>query len=143
MTIETLKSNFWQEIAEIDNPFMARVCRCAGYDVYGELLNRARYTEYLFLILTGRRPTGEATRMLEILAIALANAGPRDPMTHAAMSAGVGGSTRAACLMAALAVGAGQSGGARELVLAMELFAKALTHLSAWKNVLAQGFHRP
>ena len=50
------------------------------------------------------------------LALALANPGPRDPMVHAAMCGGVGGSHAAASLIAALAVGAGQSGGAREVL---------------------------
>jgi citrate synthase len=62
--------------------------------------------------------------MLDTLAVALANPGPRDPMVHAAMCGGVGGSQAAASLMAALAVGAGQSGGARDVYLAMRAWAQ-------------------
>ncbi|MDH4273648.1 MAG: citryl-CoA lyase, partial [Gammaproteobacteria bacterium] len=143
MKLETVKSEFWQEVPEPDDPFGARICRCAGYDVYGELIQRASYIEVLYLIFCGERPTREAARMLQILAIALANPGPRDPMVHAAMSAGVGGSTHAACLMAALAVGAGQRGGARELVLAMEMFAVAGVDVVAWRAQFARGYARP
>lgn len=69
--------------------------------------------------------------------MALANPGPRDATVHAAMCGGVGGSTSASCLMAALAVGAGASGGAREVYLAMQDWLARGTDLSLWQGGLA------
>ncbi len=72
--------------------------------------------------------------LLEALAVALANPGPRDPAVHAAMCGGVGGSTAASCLIAALAVGAGQLSGGREVFLAMEAWKACGTDLDAWQR---------
>jgi citrate synthase len=58
--------------------------------------------------------------VLEALAVALANPGPRDPSVHAAMCGGVCGSTAASSLIGALATGAGQHTGAREVFRAMQ-----------------------
>jgi len=143
MTQETIRSARWQEEPETDNAFAAHTCRCAGYDVYGELLTRASYVDYLFLLFCGERPTPAQSLLLQRLAVALANPGPRDASIHAAMSAGVGGSTRASCLMAALAVGAGQHGGARELVLALQLWSECGTNLELWRAAGHRGFKQP
>ncbi|HEV7915060.1 MAG TPA: citryl-CoA lyase, partial [Albitalea sp.] len=70
-------------------------------------------------------------------AVALANPGPRDPAVHAAMCAGTGGSTAASSLMAALAVGAGQYSGAREVLLAMGAWAECGNDLAAWRQRIA------
>lgn len=131
-TKEAIHTRIWEEIPEADNPFAAALCRCAGYDVYGELLGGASWPEYLYLLFKLERPTQAQARLLEGLAIALANPGPRDPSVHAAMSGGVGGSTHASCLMAALAVGAGQVGGAREIPLAMACWRECGTDLPVW-----------
>lgn len=129
---EVIHSKIWREVAEGDNPFAAATCYCSGYDVYGELLGRASWIEYLYLLFTRERPTAAQARLLEGLAVALANPGPRDPSVHAAMSAGVGGSTHASCLMAALAAGAGQLGGAHEVAIAMEYWQLCGQDLGAW-----------
>lgn len=127
-----IHSQIWEEDAEPDNPFAATACYCRGYDVYGDLLGKARYIEYLYLLFKGERPTPQATAALEILAVALANPGPRDPSVHAAMAAGVGGSTAASALMAALASGAGSCGGAREVFLALEAWMERGSDLKMW-----------
>jgi citrate synthase len=75
----------------------------------------------------------QQAKLLEGLAIALANPGPRDAAVHAAMCGGVGGSTSASCLMAALAVGAGASGGAREVFNAMQDWQTRGTDLALWQ----------
>ena len=129
---ESIRPRIWEETAEADNPFAAAACYCSGYDVYGELLGRASFSEYLYLLFMRERPGREQAQLLETLAVALANPGPRDASVHAAMSAGVGGSTHAACLMAALAAGAGTLGGAREVLLAMEAWQACGTDLAAW-----------
>ena len=133
MNEESIHTRIWQEEAEPDNAFAAASCHCHGYDVYGDLLVHASWIEYLFLLFRGEAPTPEQARLLEGLAIALANPGPRDAAVHAAMCGGVGGSTSASCLMAALAVGAGASGGAREVLLAMEDWLERGTDLALWQ----------
>ena len=99
---ETIRSKIWEEIPEEDNPFVAKACYCSGYDVYGDILPKASWSEYLYLLFKRERPAPAQAKLLEKLAIALANPGPRDHSIHAAMCGGVGGSTYAACLMAAL-----------------------------------------
>ncbi len=133
MTQATLTSRLWDEEAEADDPFAARTCYCSGYDVYGEILAQGSYIEYLFLLFRRERPNRQQARALDVLAIALANPGPRDPAVHAAMGAGVSGSPAAAALMSALAVGAGSSGGAREVLLAMERWRRCGADLAAWE----------
>jgi citrate synthase len=134
--MEVIHSDFWQEQAEPDNPFAAARCFAGGYDVYGELLHKASWIEYLWLLFRGERPTKGQAIQLERLAIALANPGPRDHSIRAAMNGGVGGSTSAACLMAALGVGAGQFGGAHEVALAMYCWQQCGENLEKWTDCL-------
>lgn len=129
---ETIRTRIWQEEPEPDNPFAAAVCRCHGYDVFGDLLGKAGWIEYLFLLFRGEAPTAAQARLLEDLAITLANPGPRDASVHAAMAGGIGGSTAAACLTAALAVGAGGSSGAREVRRFMACLSEWGTDLAVW-----------
>ena len=135
--METIHTRIWQEEAEADNPFAAASCHCHGYDVYGEMLGHASWIEYLFLLFRGEAPSAQQASLLEGLALALANPGPRDAAVHAAMCGGVGGSTSASCLMAALAVGAGASGGAREVYIAMQDWQSRGTDLALWQTGLA------
>lgn len=134
---EVIHTRIWSEEPEPDNPFATRAAFCRGYDVYGEMLGRSRWVEMLTLLFRDEAPTQAEADLLEALAIALANPGPRDPAVHAAMCGGVGGSPSAACLMAALAVGAGQYAGGREVFLAMEAWNACGTDLKAWRQRLA------
>lgn len=136
-TRETIRTRIWLEEPEPDNPFASRAAYCHGYDVYGEMLGRARWVEMLYLLFRGEAPSGMQTELLEALAVALANPGPRDPAVHAAMCGGVGGSTAASCLIAALAVGAGQLAGGREVFLAMAAWEACGTDLAAWQRQFA------
>ncbi len=133
---ETIRSKIWGEVAEENNPFAAAACYCSGYDVYGDLLGKASWIEYLYLLFSGERPTAQQARLLEDLAIALANPGPRDHSVRAAMNAGVGGSTYASCLMAGLAVGAGQLGGAHEVAIAMGYWVECGESSPKWHDRL-------
>ena len=135
--MDTIHTRIWQEEPEPDNAFAAASCHCHGYDVYSELLGNASWIEYLYLMFRGEAPTQQQAKLLEGLAIALANPGPRDAAVHAAMCGGVGGSTSASCLMAALAVGAGANGGAREVYFAMQDWLARGTDLSLWKTGLS------
>jgi citrate synthase len=131
--MQYLQSRIWLEEPEPDNPFAARAAFCHGYDVYGEMIGRARWADMIHLLFRGEAPSPSAALALDILAVALANPGPREPSVHAAMCGGVGGSVAAASLMAALAVGAGSLGGAREVALAMEGWRACGKDLEAWK----------
>jgi len=117
-----IRTRIWLEEPEADNRFATRIAYCHGYDVYGELLGQAGWIDMLYLLFRGQAPSLDQARLLEVLAVALANPGPRDPSVHAAMCGGVAGSTAAASLMAALSVGAGRLGGAREVFDAMNIW---------------------
>lgn len=133
---ENIHSSIWYEEAEADNPFLAKACYCSGYDVYGELLHQASWAEYLYLLFKLEKPTDWQAQLLERLMIALANPGPRDYSVRASMSAAAGGSTAASTLIAALAVGAGQAGGAREVYMAMHKWLECGLNLDVWRKSL-------
>lgn len=135
---EKFFSKIWGEEAEADDPFTAARCVCAGYDVYGDLLGKITWIEYLYLLFRQQPPDKHAAFQLNNIAIAIACQGPRDLATQAATSAAAGGSPLASCLMAALAVGAGQYGGGREIFLCIEQWEKFGQDLSAWKSFLEQ-----
>jgi len=136
--IEQITTKIWREIPEPDNPFAAASCFCGGYDVYGDLLQNASYIDYLYLLFKQQQPTPEQSALLQGLAIALANPGPRDHSVRAAMSAGVGGSTHASALIAAIAVGAGNLGGSREVFHALEYWQQCQTSLKSWEQLIKQ-----
>lgn len=129
---DEIHTRVWLEEAEPDNRFATRAAHCHGYDVYGQMLGHARWVELLYLLFRGEAPSPAQADLLEALALALANPGPRDAAVHAAMCGGVGGSPAAASLIAALAVGAGRHGGAREVFDAMSAWRTCGTDLAAW-----------
>ena len=130
-------SHFWQEVAEAADPYQSRLSRCAGYDVYGDLLGRISWPEYLYLLLRHELPPAPHATALQDLAVALANAGPREPAVRAAINGGAGGSTFAACLMSALAVGAGRNGGAREVFTQVQLYQRHGQDRLRWPSLPA------
>ena len=132
--IEKITTKIWRETAEPDNPFAAASCYCSGFDVYGDLLKQASFIDYLYLLFKLEPPNPQQSALLEGLAIALANPGPRDHSVRAAMSAGVGGSTHASSLIAALSVGAGNLGGAREVFYALDHWQRCDTSLEKWQQ---------
>jgi citrate synthase len=136
MSETPIRTRLWLEEPQADDPFTADAAFCHGYDVYGEMLGRAGWADMIHLLLRGEAPTAAQGRLLDALAVALANPGPRDPMIHAAMCGGVGGSTAASTLMATLAVGAGQLGGGREIFLAMARWKACGTDFDAWEKHL-------
>ena len=133
---EVVRTRIWLEEPEPDNAFATRKAYCHGYDVYGEMLGHVRWVDMLYLLFRGQAPDAAQATLLEALAVALANPGPRDPSVHAAMCAGVGGSPAASALMAALAVGAGQHTGAREVFHAIGLWDACGDELTAWLEQL-------
>ena len=135
---EYVRTRIWLEEPEPGNQFVTRAAYCHGYDVYGEMLGKARWVEMLYLLFRGEAPTSAEADLLETLAVALANPGPRDLSVHAAMCGGTCGSTAASALMAALAVGAGGLSGGREVFLAMQAWVNCDTDLDDWKRYLTQ-----
>tara|TARA_R110002049_G_scaffold182042_1_gene349738 strand:+ start:14184 stop:14975 length:792 start_codon:yes stop_codon:yes gene_type:complete len=129
---EVIHTKIWQEKASADNPFVADKCFCSGYDVYGELLNKASWFEYIWLLFKLEKPQKWQVKLFEKIAIAIANPGIRDYSVRAAMNAGVGGSTSASTLMAALAVGAGQLCGARDVYSAVLNWEECKYDLTKW-----------
>jgi citrate synthase len=117
--ISPIHTSIWLEEPEPHDPLATRAAHCHGYDVYADVLGQARWADMIYLLLRGEAPSPRQAALLDALAVALCNPGPRDPAVHAAMCGGVGGSTAAACLIAALGVGAGQCGGARDVALCM------------------------
>ncbi len=128
---ESIHTRIWLEEPEPDNPFATKAAYCHGYDVFGQMLGHSRWVDMLYLLFRGEAPGAAQAELLEALAVALANPGPRDQSVHAAMCGGVAGST-AAALMAALSVGAGRYGGAREVFDAMAIWTQAGNDLAAW-----------
>ncbi|WP_367026677.1 citryl-CoA lyase [Methylococcus sp. ANG] len=137
MSDDFIHTRIWREDPEADNPFATRAAYCHGYDVFGEMLGKARWVEMLYLLFRGEAPSNTEANLLEALAVALANPGPRAPSVHAAMCGGTAGSPAASALMAALAVGAGNLSGGREVRLAMEAWATCGVDLEVWRNRLA------
>jgi citrate synthase len=139
-----LRSTIWLEEPEPSNAFACRTAYCHGYDVYGQMLGNAGWAEMVYLLFRGEAPSRAQASALDLLAVALANPGPRDAGVHAAMCAGVSGNPAAAALMAALAVSAGGAGGAREVYRAMQVWASSGKDLDAWKRSLReQTWRRP
>ncbi len=132
----TITTAIWQEIPDTEDPMQAGVCYCAGYDVYQDLLGKITWIEYLFLLFRRELPCSRQRALLEGLAVALANPGPRDLSVRAAMNGGAGGSTAASCLMAALAVAAGYHGGARDVYHVMVAFEHWGDNLEHWRTFL-------
>jgi citrate synthase len=134
---EVIHTSIWSEVKQEGDRFAARTAYCHGYDVFGEMIGNARWVEMLYLLFRGERPSAPDADLLEALAVALANPGPRDPSVHAAMCAGICGSPMASALMAALASGAGQFGGAREVFLLMHDWERCGMSLSKWQKAVA------
>ena len=73
---ETIATKIWREEPEPDNPFAARIAYCSGFDVYGDLLGRISWVQYLWLLIRLEPPTAAQAQMLEALAVGIANPGP-------------------------------------------------------------------
>ena len=134
MEKEVIYTKIWHEEPEADNPFAAEKSYCSGYDVYGEILEKSSWAEYLYLLFKLEKPEQWQATLIEKVAIAIANPGIRDHSVRAAMNAGVGGSTSASALMAALAVGAGNLNGAREIFTLIEWWEICGANIQKWQE---------
>ena len=138
---ENIQSKIWREVPEDDNPFAAKTAFCSGFDVYGDLLGKISWIEYLYLLFKLEPPTKSQAQLLEGLAVAIANPGPRDLSVRAAMNGAVAGSLSASSLMAAVACGSGGYTGARELYLAKKMCEDSGTEIDQWQSSI-QNFEK-
>lgn len=133
---EQIHTKIWYEQPEDNNPFAAKRCLCAGYDVYADILPSAGWAEYLYLLFKLEPAQQWQASLLEKVAIAISNPGIRHHSVRAAMSAAVGGSTAASSLMAALAVGAGKLDGAREIFIMLEWWQRCQQDMVVWEKYI-------
>jgi len=139
----SFESNIWLDEPQDDDPFTAKASYCHGYDVFAQLIQKASFSDYILMLFTGSRPSREQSKLFETLAVAMANLGPRDAAVRASMNAAVGGAPAASSLIAALAVGAGQTGGARETYFLSQCFQKFGTDQQLWiKQLLKPNSNR-
>ncbi|MFL1465710.1 citryl-CoA lyase [Marinobacter sp. HN1S83] len=129
-------SNFWFEEPEDSNPFAAKASYCHGYDVYGQVIARASWFEYLLLMFKGDRPQPAEAALLEKLAMILANQGPKEASIRAAMNGGVAGTNHSSALMSSLALGSGLYGGSQELEICIRLWGECGQDIELWKSRL-------
>jgi len=119
-----LKTRIWQEIPSDSNPYLAKACRCYGYELF-DLMQNCRYSEVLYLLFRGELPDKDESELLEQLQIALINPGLRHPATRSAVYAGVGKSDPAHILPISLSVLGGQHLGGAEVEQAMRFLRRA------------------
>ena len=87
--VEQTATKIWLEVPSQENPYIAESAYCFGYDVL-ELMEKRSFVDVFYLLFKGELPSQSASKLLELLMIALINPGPRHPATRAAMNAGVG-----------------------------------------------------
>ncbi len=116
-------TKIWDEEPDPENSYLARHCRCHGYDII-ELAQKRSFVDVLFLLFQGELPNPAQARLLETLMIVLINPGPRHPATRAAMNASVSKTNSAHLLPIALSVLSGTHLGAEEVVAAMRFLQK-------------------
>ena len=66
---EKIVTKIWREEPESDNPFAASACYCSGFDVFGDLLGKISWIQYLWLLIRLEPPTAAQAQMLEALAV--------------------------------------------------------------------------
>jgi len=121
------RTNIWHELPSDNNPYIASVCHCHGYDLI-ELMQKRSFIEVFFLLYRGELPNQEQAQLLEKLMIALINPGPRHPATRAAMNAGVGKTDSVHILPIALSIMGGEHQGAACIEPAMRFIRKNTKH---------------
>ena len=72
MEKEKITTKIWFEEEEPDNPFAAKTSYCSGYDVYGDLLGKVSWSEYMYLLFKLEKPQPWQSTLLEAIAIAIA-----------------------------------------------------------------------
>lgn len=130
--IPKFKTAIWRDEASPDNAFLAQKSYCHGYDVYGEMLGQASFSEYILTLFLGHKPEPDQLYLFDCMAVAIANSGPRDLAIRAAMNSGVGGAPAAANLMSFLAVASGNYQGSHELQQLVSWFVRFDLDYDKW-----------
>lgn len=112
-------TRIWKEEPSDENPYLAKRCRCHGFDIL-ELAQKRSFADVLFLLFQGELPNANQAKLLETLMISFINLGPRHPATRAAMNAGVGKTAPAHILPVALSTLSGSHLGGEEVIEAMQ-----------------------
>ncbi len=116
---ERVKTEIWHEEPDSKNAYLAKSCRCHGYDLL-DLMRRRSFVDVLYLLFRGELPNIDEARILERLMIASINLGPRHPATRAAMNVAVAKTDPCHILPISLAILGGEYLGAGQVVKAMQ-----------------------
>lgn len=127
-------TKIWDEEPSEHNPYLAKCCRCHGYDLL-DLMQKCSFIDVFYLLFFGELPSKDQAGLLETLMIAFINPGPRHPAARASMNAGVGKTNTAHILPIALNVLSGTHLGGGEVVAAMRFFGE---HLQKEPDKLAE-----
>ena len=122
---ERTATRIWQEVPSQENPYIAELSRCHGYDLL-ELMQHRSFIDVVYLLIRGELPTADQSQLLETLFVGLINPGPRHAATRAAMNAGVGKTDPAHILPIGLSVLGGAHLGGTEVTKAMEFIKASL-----------------
>lgn len=115
---EKVSTFITEEVPSASNPYVTETQRIYGYDLE-QLLRNKSFVDVIFLLLCGELPSSEDSHLLDKLAVALCNPGPRHPATRSAMIAGVS-KTRAGHILPLALLGlSGSSDGSIEVESAM------------------------
>lgn len=116
-------TKIWHEVPSDSNPYLAKECRCHGFDLM-ELATKRSFADVFFLLFQGELPTAPQAKLLETLFILLINPGPRHPAVRAAMYAGVGKTHSQHLLPTGLSILGGSHLGGEEMSKSMEFLKK-------------------
>ncbi len=103
-----------KEVADSNNPFVAIQQLIHGYDLRDLMLHKS-FLDVTYLLIQGKLPSKKESSLLNTLAVALCNPGPRSYPCRAAMVAGVSKSNSGNLLPIGLSVASGHQGGCQEV----------------------------
>lgn len=130
-----VKTFNWKEMPST-NPYLASETNICGYDVYGDLIGNCNLSEFLLLLLKEEKPKSWEIALFNILAVSIANFGPRDPSIRSATCGGVSDSVPTATLISALCGGSGTYLGCAEVAVLSKQLDKLGIDVPAWINFL-------
>lgn len=130
---EKVSTSITKEIASPDNPFVSVKQLIHGYDLTS-LVQERSFLDTVFLLITGHLATTEQEKLLNALAVALCNLGPRAYPCRAAMVAGVSKSNAGNLLPIGLSIASGADGGSKEVEESHHFIA---THINDDPSALA------
>lgn len=136
--LKAITTAIWREEAHPDDVFTAKECFLRNIPFLADngILNHAGALEIFYFGYTGVKPQSWHTDLLNKMAVAAMTIGPRSYPSRAAIAAGAGESTVASMAIAAIAAGAGQLGGAHEMVRLLKYWNTLGLDIDAWNSQL-------